>query len=154
MAILTIVVALALPSLSGFFRGRNQQAEVERLLALTRLGRSRAVTEGIPMVLWIDPRTSSYGLREEVGYTDGDRKARQFTLDSSLKIDVALGAKGRRVRGSLSAIYFSPTGEISPDSVSGVVIEGPDGSRNWIVQSGDGFGYEVQTQLANVAYRR
>ncbi len=56
MAMLAIVISVALPSLKGFFRGRNLDSEARRFLSLTRYGQSRAVSEGVPMVLWIaDP---------------------------------------------------------------------------------------------------
>ena len=54
MAILTITVSIAAPALSNFFRGRSLESEARRLLALTRQGQSRAVSEGVPMDLWVD----------------------------------------------------------------------------------------------------
>ncbi|MCX6930914.1 MAG: prepilin-type N-terminal cleavage/methylation domain-containing protein, partial [Verrucomicrobia bacterium] len=53
MALLTIVISLTAPSLSKFFRGRTLDSEARRLLALTRSGQSRAVSEGMPMDLWV-----------------------------------------------------------------------------------------------------
>ena len=54
MALLTIVISLTAPSLSRFFHGRTLDSEARRLLALTRSGQSRAVSEGMPMDLWVD----------------------------------------------------------------------------------------------------
>jgi type II secretion system protein H len=51
MTILLVVMAVAFPSLRGFFRGRNLDSEARRILALTRYGQSRAVAEGVPVVL-------------------------------------------------------------------------------------------------------
>src|SRR5215813_10242713 len=48
MTILTIAVALTAPSLANFFRGRALESEARRLLALSRQGQNRAVSEGIP----------------------------------------------------------------------------------------------------------
>ena len=42
MTLLVVVVAIAAPSLAGFFRGRALDAEARRLLSLTRQGQSRA----------------------------------------------------------------------------------------------------------------
>ncbi|HEX4643983.1 MAG TPA: prepilin-type N-terminal cleavage/methylation domain-containing protein, partial [Verrucomicrobiae bacterium] len=75
MAVLTIAVALVTPILSRFFGGRSVDSEVSRFVALTRYGQSRAVSEGVPMMLWIDVRNGSYGLKQETGYTDNDPKA-------------------------------------------------------------------------------
>ena len=56
MAMLLIVLGIAFPSLKRFFRGRNLDSEARRFLSLTQYGQSRAVSEGFPMVLWIDAR--------------------------------------------------------------------------------------------------
>ena len=42
MTLLVTVIALASPSLAGFFRGRALDAEARRMMSLTRLGQSRA----------------------------------------------------------------------------------------------------------------
>jgi prepilin-type N-terminal cleavage/methylation domain-containing protein len=54
MTLLVTVIALASPSLAGFFRGRAVDAEARRFMSLTRLGQSRAAPEGVPMILWVD----------------------------------------------------------------------------------------------------
>src|SRR5512143_2179039 len=56
MALLTIVISLTAPKLSRFFHGRTLDSEARRLLALTRSGQSRAVSEGLPMDLWVDAK--------------------------------------------------------------------------------------------------
>src|SRR6185295_17984721 len=45
MAILTIAVSITAPALSNFFHGRTLDSEARRMLALTRQGQSRAVSE-------------------------------------------------------------------------------------------------------------
>src|SRR5262245_41504309 len=62
MALLAIAIGVTFPTLRGFFRGRVLDSEARRLLSLTRYGQSRAVSEGVPMVLWIDARQKTYGL--------------------------------------------------------------------------------------------
>ncbi len=78
LVLIAVICALAAPSLSHFFRGRTQESEVKRFLALTHYGQSRAVSEGVPMLLWIDPKAGTYGLQQETGYTDGDTKAVEY----------------------------------------------------------------------------
>src|SRR5947208_14826453 len=80
MALLLIVFGVALPSLKGFFRGRSLDSEARRFLSLTRYGQSRAVSEGVPMVLWIDTRRVADALQQQAGYTDGDSNAVRFAL--------------------------------------------------------------------------
>src|ERR1051325_11002931 len=77
MAMLLIVLAVSFPSLKGFFRGRDLDSEARRFLSLTRYGQSRAVSEGVPMVLWIDAQQKTYGLRAQTGYADTDTNAVQ-----------------------------------------------------------------------------
>src|SRR3954471_10738870 len=62
MALLSVVLAVSAPALSGFFRGRSIDAEARRLVSLIRYGQSRAVSEGVPVVLWINTRQGTYGL--------------------------------------------------------------------------------------------
>src|SRR5512135_2984890 len=68
MAILTMAVAVTAPVLSHFFRGRALDSEARRLLSLTRDGQSRAVSEGVPVDLWINAEQASYGLEVEPSY--------------------------------------------------------------------------------------
>src|SRR6185295_17263880 len=67
MAMLLIVLAVSFPSLRGFFRGRNLDNEARRFLALTRYAHNRAVSEGYPMVLWIDANQGTYGMQAQTG---------------------------------------------------------------------------------------
>src|SRR5262245_50618644 len=69
MALLAIVLTVVGTSLGRFFRGRTLDSEARRLLSLTRYGQSRAVADGIPMVLWIDPDQHRYGLQAEYTFT-------------------------------------------------------------------------------------
>src|SRR2546430_3820225 len=86
MTLLLLVFGVALPSLKGFFRGRNLDSEARRFLSLARYGQSRAVSEGVPMVLWIDARQKIYGLQAQTGYADTDTNPVQFTLDKDLQV--------------------------------------------------------------------
>src|ERR1039458_7808996 len=88
MALLTIVISLTAPSLSRFFRGRTLDSEARRLLAMTRSGQSRAVSEGMPMDLWVDAAQGAFGLEAEPSFDTSDSKAMEFTLDGGLKIAV------------------------------------------------------------------
>src|SRR5688572_19269233 len=75
MALLVIVIGVTFPSLQKFFRGRTLESEGRRFLTLTRYAQSRAVAEGIPMTLWVDPLEGIYGLEAQKGFLDRDDKA-------------------------------------------------------------------------------
>src|SRR5438045_1985721 len=62
MALLVIAISFLTPKLSGFFRGRTLDSEARQLMALMHNGQSRAVSRGVPMVLWFDSKAESYGL--------------------------------------------------------------------------------------------
>lgn len=95
MALLVIVIAAVAPALSKFFRGRNLDSEARRLLSLTRLGQSRAVSEGTPMRLWIDAERRTYGLQAEQGGSTPDKSARIYQLDPDLAIEVVRNTRNR-----------------------------------------------------------
>ena len=88
MALLVIVIATVAPSLSHFFHGRNLDAEARRFLSLTRFGQSRAISEGVPMRLWIDVNRHTYGLQGEYGGSTVDNSSRVYPLDPELLISV------------------------------------------------------------------
>lgn len=136
MALLIITISLVSPTVSKFFAGRTLDSEVGRFVALTHYGQSRAVSEGVPMMLWIDSRRQTYGLKQEPGYADADPKSVEYKLDSSLKIDVAKGmpvapiansqtgrimnSQAGQLSGKLPAIHFSRKARLSTRPVSRV----------------------------------
>ena len=62
MVILSTVLAMAAPSLRGFFASRRTEEAAAQILALTQLARSQAVSEGIVYRLNFDTRDRSYWL--------------------------------------------------------------------------------------------
>ncbi len=159
MALLTIVISISVPALSNFFRGRTLDAEGRRLLSLTRHGQSRAVNEGIPMVLWVDSESRTYGLEQEPGWDETDPRAVTLKLDDNLKVEVI---KTNEVRASLAAsfsvrdtgrtdsrqnlpsIHFLPDGSISPGSLPGIRLLDKDGATLFLGQSQNRLSYEIR----------
>jgi Tfp pilus assembly protein FimT len=155
MTVLIMAISLAAPSLGGFFRSRNLEGEGRRLLALVHAGQSRAVSEGAPMVLWVDAEQRTYGLEEEPGWVDRDPKAEQFTLDQDLKLEVintvvkhlaprnvldALAlAKGR----SLPHIRFLPDGSVDEASLRAVRVSDRDNTSLYLAQTADRLNYAL-----------
>jgi prepilin-type N-terminal cleavage/methylation domain-containing protein len=165
MALLTIVISLTAPSLSRFFRGRTLDSEARRLLALTRSGQSRAVSEGMPMDLWVNAEEGSFGLEAEPSFETSDPKAVEFTVDSGLTIEVvnktvvapvntisrlrqASTASTPRVklaRSTLPTIRFLPDGSIAENSPQMLRVTSADGGSLWVAQSRDGLNYEIRS---------
>lgn len=154
MALLVVAVSLVSPHLSGFARGRALNSEAKQILALMHEGQSRAISAGVPMVLWFDTDKHKYGLEEEPGYVDNDPNAVEFDLDENLKIEVpdfdstATTLTSTSVdtkRQGLPQITFLSDGTVaegSPGTVRLVDTAGPSVS---LTQSRDRNQYEITT---------
>src|ERR1041385_8604678 len=88
MALLAIVLAISAPSLSRFFRSRSLDSEARRFMALTRAAQSRAVSEGVPMVLWLAAKEHAYCLNADKTLVESDTKTESFVMDDSLEVEV------------------------------------------------------------------
>jgi type II secretion system protein H len=162
MAVLLIVFSVAAPQLASFFRGRTLEAEARRFVALARYGQSRAVAEGVPMVLWIDQKQRSYGLEMQAGYSEHDDKAVAFTLGTGLEIEAALpqtatGLESVAAMSVVSAntpmIRFTPDGFIGPSSPENIILREGDQDAVLIGPSRTRLSYEIQTNNLLTARR-
>lgn len=155
MSILVIVLAVSSPSLSRFFRGRTLDSEAKRFLALTRYGQSRAVSEGVPAVLWIDAKLGAYGLKLDDSYVDQDTKELEYQVHTDLKVDVQQSAAAQKLgtvwkgRGGIGAnlpkIRFTPDGFISLSSPEVVVFKQADQAEIWIAPDLNRVNYQIVT---------
>jgi type II secretion system protein H len=167
MALLTIVISLTAPKLSRFFHGRTLDSEARRLLALTRSGQSRAVSEGMPMDLWVDAEQGTFGLEAEASYETSDPKAVDFTLDSGLQLEAvarivvtpanttmmnrsqrvttASVPRVNLVHATLPTIRFLPDGSLGEASPQMLHLASSDGGSLWLAQARDGVSYEIRS---------
>jgi type II secretion system protein H len=166
MALLTIVISLTAPKLSRFFHGRTLDSEARRLLALTRSGQSRAVSEGMPMDLWVDTEQGTFGLAAEASYEASDPKAVDFALDSGLQLEVvrktvvapvtttmnrnqrvttASVPRVNLVHATLPTIRFLPDGSLGEASPQMLHLASSDGGSLWLAQARDGVSYEIRS---------
>jgi type II secretion system protein H len=163
MAMLLIVLAVSFPSLRGFFRGRNLDSEARRFLSLTRYAQNRAVSEGYPMVLWIDVKEGTYGMQAQTGYLDDDDKSVEYEIDQTLDLEVTRPMLIRTtaiqrnettsVAGNLPAIRFTPDGFYADSSPEQIVIRQDDKDEVVIAKSENRLSYEIQTSNQQVARR-
>ncbi len=148
MALVVAMISVAAPSLSSFFRGRALNDEARRLLALTRAAQSRAVSEGMPMLLWIDAEERAYGVEQETPPRNGDPKAMTFVLNETVSLEPS-AASPWPVRGkSLPAIRFLPDGLIDESSPTNLHLIGADNASLWLVQTTNHVSYEIRNTLS------
>jgi hypothetical protein len=161
MAILGIVLAAGAPALGRFFQGRSLDFEARRFLALTHYARNRAVSEGTPMILWIDPQERVYGLRAETSYTALDPHALEFRLADGIHIEPypaphsgtdATSSPWRQTRviaRNRPALRFTPDGFIPLTSPARVALREGDSTTLWIGLNHNRLHYEVQTNISS-----
>jgi len=161
MTLLVVVVSVAAPTLAGFFRGRAVDAEARRMLSLTRLGQSRAASEGVPMVLWVDTTEKKYGLEEDSSFTDNDTKAVEYKVDGNVTVEIGANEGARSAftantlfgslqssskHASLPQIRFQPDGTIDDTSRESFRLMDRDGGSLWLNISSNRMNYEIQSQ--------
>jgi Tfp pilus assembly protein FimT len=145
LALLVIVTSLAAPAMSNFIRGRALDSEARRLVALMHAGQSRAVSEGLPMVLWVDEKQGAYGLQAEATGQNGDPKAEDLALAEYLQITVMNnGVAGMTKFHNLPAVRFLPDGSVDENSPQTLRLMDAKGNALWLIESRNHNGYEIR----------
>ncbi len=169
MALLVVAVSMVSPRLSGFIRGRALESEARRVLALTHAARSRAISESLPVLLWLNSATGRYGIERETPGQKGDPLSQEFAVDENLRVtfDQAQRLIGQTLTGTRTtrllpgvsssqrpatartepSIRLLPDGTIDEDSPNAIRIEDSDGSVLWLVEGSDRRHYEIRTGL-------
>lgn len=171
MALITIVVGVSLPSLKGFFKGRDLDSEARRFLSLTRYAASRSVAEGIPIELYVDTQQKLYGLRAQAGFLETDSKRVEYKLPEELSFEVT-AAPSKRASGEdnpddgvdlanpddtsangnpIKIIRFYSDGFIGSKSPAAIILrqrgvdDSAEGDAVAIAQSATRLNYEIRT---------
>ena len=144
LALLVIVTSIAVPRMSGFIRGRALDSESRRLMSLMHAAQSRAVSEGAPMMLWVDEKAGGYGLAAETSGQNGDAKAEDLNVDSTLQIAVLnLGTGEQTTFKNLPAIKFLPDGTVDENSPQTLKLTDTAGFSRWLAETKLRTGYEI-----------
>jgi type II secretion system protein H len=147
LALLVIITSIAVPRMSGFIRGRALDSESRQLIALMHAAQSRAVSEGMPMMLWIDPTAGRYGLTAETSGKNGDSGAETLALDGTLKIAIVNSGSGASTTfQNLPAIRFLPDGTVDEGSPQTLQLADQDGFGRWLVEMPGRTGYEISAR--------
>ncbi len=143
MVLLVVAVSIVAPRLSGFMRERALDSEARRFISVANEGQSRAVSEGMPMVLWIDEKNNGYGLEEETPGNRADTKAENFTADENVAVAVMNLNGSATTFKNLPAIRFLADGTVDENSPQMIKLTGSTGVALWLLESADRRGYEI-----------
>lgn len=109
MVILSTVLAMAAPSLRGFFASRQMQDAAAQILTLTQLARSQAVCEGTGYRLNMDVEHGQYWL---TSWRSGafEKLKTEFGQVFTLPRDTVMQLDGVEQDGGETFVSFSPQG--------------------------------------------
>jgi type II secretion system protein H len=141
MTLLSVMLALAAPRLSGFMSGRDINEECRRLVALTRLARGEAIGRSERMELWIAPDKGEYGLRPESPTLREQEPFPRFRLAAKLGLEVeppTLNEQGE------AAILFWPDGTIDENSPWKLTLTEQKQARRVIALTDNRLEYAVE----------
>ena len=145
LVLLVVVTSMVAPAMSNFIRARALGSEARRLSALLHAGQSRAVSEGLPAMLWVDEKSGAYGLTTETPPAAGDPKAENLTLDENLQIAVLkTSSLGTTTFQSLPAGRFLPDGTVDENSPQTLRLTDAKGNALWLTEMGNHMGYEIR----------
>lgn len=141
MALLATLLAIAAPSLSRSFKGRNLDQEATQLLAATEYARDEAVSQGVPMSVWIDPETGDFGVQARDGYEGDALRERSWTLNPDLHFEAVKATADKS--GRTVAVQFEPDGTLDPESLDAIRVIASSEESISLTQTDDGWGYEI-----------
>jgi type II secretion system protein H len=163
MTIMVVVIAILAPALKGFFHGRYLDNEARQFLSLTRYGQSRAISEGLPVELWIDPRRNRYGLQALSGYTQTQTNPIVYALGETVQVSFTpptatmtrsnywTQALAQAQVGGLAKIRFQPDGFISESSPENIVFQQKEtGEQIWIAVNSTHLHYDLENAPATL----
>jgi general secretion pathway protein H len=125
MVVICTVLAMAAPSLRGFFAGRQTADAAAGLVALTQLARSQAVSEGTPYRLNLDATTGTYRLTVQAGGAFealNSEFGRVFSLPQGVQLDLSVDGED----AGRSYVSFFPDGSTEPATIT---LTGRQGDR-------------------------
>jgi len=145
MALLVVAVSIVTPHMSEFIRGRGLDNEGRRIAAVAHAAQARAISEGMPIMLWLDVKQGRYGIEEETPGKNGDSDAQNFAADENVQLAVASVGVGTTVTfKNLPAIRFLADGSVDEGSPSVVQLRDSGGHSLWFAESSNQRGYEVR----------
>jgi type II secretion system protein H len=116
MLILSTVLAMAAPSLRGFFGSRQSQDTAAQILALTQFARSQAISEGVVYRLNFDTKDRVYWLTAWKSGTFEELET-EFGQIFTLPKDMAMELEDVEEEDGDVYVEFTPQGTITPATI-------------------------------------
>jgi type II secretion system protein H len=116
MVILSTVLAMAAPSLRGFFASRKTHDTAAQILALTQFARSQAISEGIVYRLNFDTRQRSYWLTAQQAGTY-EELGTEFGQVYELPKDIVMELEELDEEDEETFLKFTPQGTVTAGTV-------------------------------------
>ena len=99
----------------------------------------------MPMVLWLDEKQGTYALQAETTGKNGDPKAENLSVDSTLQLAVLnVGVSTPTTFNGLPAIRFLADGTVDENSPQTLQLTDSAGISRWLVQTRSRTGYEIR----------
>jgi type II secretion system protein H len=154
LVLLSISALFVAASMGSFIRGRALNFEARRMLSLTHYAQSRAVAEGAPVVLWVNPVDSTYGLTIQSSFndTEGDAHAVRYTADPSLTLTTVQASADSvseqdderlGLTDGASFIRFTPDGFFDDSSVSKITIRQGTEAGLELIPTANRLGFQI-----------
>ncbi len=114
------------------------------MLSLTHAAQSRAISEGVPVLLWFDAAQAAYGAETETPSGKTDPRAVQFAMGDRLSLAVVKSTPSLTQKNHLPSMRFLPDGSVDETSPSTVRLSDTFGAALSLRQTRDRMGYEIQ----------
>ncbi len=141
MGLLGTVMAFAAPMLSRSLRDRHLQQEGIRLLGMAELCRNTAISEGVPMLFWIDSAQGRFGMEPKAGFETGRDATRDYALGDDVWFEAV--TEGRGEASGKTQVEFAPDGVPETAGVETIRLGDRFGGTVLIARTEDGWGYEI-----------
>jgi type II secretion system protein H len=116
MVIISTVLAMAAPSLQGFFASRQIHDAAAQILAMTKLARSQAVCDGTTFRLNFNASEGTYWLTAQKAGAY-ERITSEFGQTFTLPKDTVLESESLTDEGADSFIAFTSYGTVTPCTI-------------------------------------
>jgi len=144
MALLATLLALSAPTILHSFKQRNLDQEATQLLAVTEYARNEAISQGVPMNVWLDPASGDFGVQASDGYEGDTTREKAYSLKSDYQFEMEEATADENGRNIMAT--FDPEGTLDPEIslVSLRIVNNSDAAAAIsLEQTEDGWGYEI-----------